>query len=422
MRASELLKKLKDGQLTSLLKTIYIEKIEYQIARYSEALESYIDYFGDKDVNIFSVPGKCELGGNNTDHQHGQVLAMATHLDSIAIVGKKDRQAKVIYNQLNINEIDTDNLAYNEAKTGTLESLITGVLFGLKQHSYKVGGFDAYIQSDIPRNVGLGSSANIEIMIGTIINHLYNNGSIEDMTIIQIGRFSNNVFYGKPSGLMNECVCCLGGFMKIDFKNLSKPVVKQLDIDLTNFNYALCVVNSNASRNNYSSEYNTIPDEMTKVAHYFKKDVLREVDYDTFIKNYKILRARVGDRAALRALHFFKEEKRVIQQEKALESGDFKTFLELVKKSGESSFKLLQNIYPMKDPMHQNMGTALVLTENFLEGDGITKVNGGGFSGTILTLVKKDRLEEYKKYMDTLFGKTACFVIHTRMQGAIKLM
>lgn len=422
MLASELLKQFKEGKLIALLKTLYIEHIDYQVARYSEALESYIDYFGDKDVSIFSVPGKCEIGGNNTDHQHGQVLATATHLDSIAIVSKKERQVKVIYNQLNINEIDTDSLAYNEAKTGTLESLITGVLYGLKEHGYQVGGYEAYIQSDIPRNVGLGSSANIEIMIATMINYLYNNGTIDEMAMIQIGRFANNEFYGKPSGLMNECVCCLGGFMKIDFKDLNKPEIKQLDIDLSNSGYALCVINSNASRSDFYTEYNTIPEEMTKVAHYFKKDVLREVNYEDFMKNYRLVRARVGDRAALRALHFFKEEERVMKQEKALEEGDFKTFLKYVKESGESSFKCQQNVYPSNDPMHQNMGTALVLTECFLNGDGMTKINGGGFSGTILTLIKKDRLEDYKAYMDKVFGKAPCFVIHTRKQGAIKVL
>lgn len=421
MLASEVIRKLKSGELTSLLQTIYIEKLEEQQKRYQEAIQSFMDYFGDQQIMIFSVPGKCEIGGNNTDHQHGHVLATATHLDSIAVVSKQERYAKVIYNQLNINGIDTENMKFSEAKKGSLESLITGVLYGLKEH-YHIGGFVAYIQSDIPRNVGLGSSANLEIMIGTIMNHLYNEGKIEKKELVHIGRYASDTFYDKKSGYMNECVCCFGGFIKIDFQDLDNPDIQKLDIDFSHFDYALCAVNTHTVRDDYVNEYNLIPEEMTKVAHFFKKEVLREVPYEDFVKNFRILRLRMGDRAALRALHFFKEEDRVIQQSEALESGDFQTFLDLVRKSNASSFECLQNIYSQGDGMHQNIGTAIALTENHLQDDGVAKINGGGFSGTILTFVKKEKLEDYLKFMDSLFGKNACYVIHSREQGAIRLL
>lgn len=422
MKASEVFKRLSNGEMISLLKEIYSEKIDEQILRYKDAVQSFIDYFGDQDIMIISVPGKCEIGGNHTDHQRGRVLASAIQLDSIAIIAKQERYAKVIYNEMSIKEIDTENIKYNLAKKGTMESLINGVLFGFHQKNYHIGGFNAYIQSDIPRNVGLGSSANFDIMIGSIINYLYNEGRIENKYLIQIGRFSTNTFYCKPSGLMNECVCCVGGFIKVDFKDPNSPDIHKLNVDFSNFAYTLCCVNSNVVRLDTTLDYDAVPAEMIEVANFFKKDVLREVSYDEFMKNYRIVRARVGDRPALRALHFFKEEERVLKQAEALEKGDFDTFLKLVRESGDSTFKALQNIYPQDNRRNQNIGTAIVLSENYLGDDGVVKVNGGGFSGTMLAFVKTSRLNDYVSYMDSVFGKGSCQVIHARSQGAIQLL
>ena len=422
MKASEVFKRLSNGEMISLLKEIYSEKIDEQILRYKDAVQSFIDYFGDQNIMIISVPGKCEIGGNHTDHQRGRVLASAIQLDSIAIIAKQERYAKVIYNEMSIKEIDTENIKYNLAKKGTMESLINGVLFGFHQKNYHIGGFNAYIQSNIPRNVGLGSSANFDIMIGSIINYLYNEGRIENKYLIQIGRFSTNTFYCKPSGLMNECVCCVGGFIKVDFKDPNSPDIHKLNVDFSNFDYTLCCVNSNVVRLDTTPDYDAVPAEMIKVANFFKKDVLREVSYDEFMKNYRIVRARVGDRPALRALHFFKEEERVLKQSEALEKGDFDTFLKLVRESGDSTFKALQNIYSQDNNRNQNIGTAIVLSENYLGDDGVVKVNGGGFSGTMLAFVKTSKLNDYVSYMDSVFGKGSCQVIHTRSQGAIQLL
>lgn len=422
MKASEVLKRLSNGEMISLLKEIYSEKIDEQILRYKDAVQSFIDYFGDQDIMIISVPGKCEIGGNHTDHQRGRVLASAIQLDSIAIIAKQERYAKVIYNEMSIKEIDTENIKYNVAKKGTMESLINGVLFGFHQKNYHIGGFNAYIRSNIPRNVGLGSSANFDIMIGTIINYLYNEGRIENKYLIQIGRFATNTFYCKPSGLMNECVCCVGGFIKVDFKDSNSPDIHKLNVNFSNFDYTLCCVNSNVVRLDTTPDYDAVPAEMIKVANFFKKDVLREVSYDEFMKNYRIVRARVGDRPALRALHFFKEEERVLKQSEALEKGDFDTFLKLVRESGGSTFKALQNIYPQDNRRNQNIGTAIVLSENYLGDDGVVKVNGGGFSGTMLAFVKTSKLNDYVAYIDSVFGKGSCQVIHTRSQGAIQLL
>lgn len=422
MKASEVFKRLSNGEMISLLKEIYSEKIDEQILRYKDAVQSFIDYFGDQDIMIISVPGKCEIGGNHTDHQRGRVLASAIQLDSIAIIAKQERYAKVIYNEMSIKEIDTENIKYNLAKKGTMESLINGVLFGFHQKNYHIGGFNAYIQSNIPRNVGLGSSANFDIMIGSIINYLYNEGRIENKYLIQIGRFATNTFYCKPSGLMNECVCCVGGFIKVDFKDPNSPDIHKLNVDFSNFAYTLCCVNSNVVRLDTTLDYDAVPAEMIEVANFFKKDVLREVSYDEFMKNYRIVRARVGDRPALRALHFFKEEERVLKQSEALEKGDFDTFLKLVRESGDSTFKALQNIYSQDNNRNQNIGTAIVLSENYLGDDGVVKVNGGGFSGTMLAFVKTSKLNDYVSYMDSVFGKGSCQVIHTRSQGAIQLL
>lgn len=422
MKASEVIKRLSSGEMISTLKEIYSEKLDEQILRYKDAVQSFIDYFGNQDIMIINIPGKCEIGGNHTDHQRGCVLASAIQLDSIGIVAKQERYAKVIYNEMSINEIDTKNIKYNEAKKGTMESLVDGVLFGLNQKNYHIGGFNAYIQCNIPRNVGLGTSANFDIMIGTIINHLYNEGQIENKYLIQIGRFATNTFYCKPSGLMNECVCCEGGFIKVDFKDSDSPDIYKLNTDFSNFNYTLCTVNSNLIRSDDTADYDAVPAEMIKVAHFFQKDVLREVSYDEFMKNYRIVRTRVGDRPALRALHFFKEEERVLKQTEALEKGEFEIFLQLVKESGNSTFKVLQNIYPQGSIRHQNVGTAIVLSEDYLGDDGVVKVNGGGFSGTILAFVKTNRLKDYVAYMDSILGKGSCYVIHSRKQGAIRLL
>ena len=259
-------------------------------------------------------------------------------------------------------------------------------------------------------------------MIGTIINYLYNEGRIENKYLIQIGRFATNTFYCKPSGLMNECVCCVGGFIKVDFKDSNSPDIHKLNVDFSNFDYTLCCVNSNVVRLDTTPDYDAVPAEMIKVANFFKKDVLREVSYDEFMKNYRIVRARVGDRPALRALHFFKEEERVLKQSEALEKGDFDTFLKLVRESGDSTFKALQNIYPQDNRRNQNIGTAIVLSENYLGDDGVVKVNGGGFSGTMLAFVKTTKLNDYVSYMDSVFGKGSCQVIHARSQGAIQLL
>lgn len=259
-------------------------------------------------------------------------------------------------------------------------------------------------------------------MIGTIINYLYNEGKIENKYLVQIGRFATNIFYCKPSGLMNECVCCVGGFIKVDFRDPNSPDIYKLNTDFSNFDYTLCCVNSNVCRSDNTIDYDAIPKEMIKVANFFKKDVLRDVSYDEFMENYRIVRARVGDRPALRALHFFKEEDRVLKQTEALEKGDFDTFLKLVRESGDSTFKALQNIYPQGSTRHQNIGTAIVLSENFLGEDGVVKVNGGGFSSTMIAFVKTNRINDYASYMDSIFGKGSCYIIHTREQGAIRLL
>ena len=218
------------------------------------------------------------------------------------------------------------------------------------------------------------------------------------------------------------CVCCVGGFIKVDFRDSNSPDIYKLNTDFSNFDYTLCCVNSNVYRSDSTMDYYAVPNEMIKVANFFKKDVLRDVSYDEFMKNYRMVRARVGDRPALRALHFFKEEDRVLKQSEALEKGDFDTFLRLVRESGDSTFKALQNIYQQESTRHQNIGTAIVLSENFLGEDGVVKVNGGGFSGTMLAFVKTSVINDYAAYMDSIFGKGSCYIIHAREQGAIRLL
>ena len=319
-------------------------------------------------------------------------------------------------------EVDIEDLEEKAFEEGTTIALIRGVAANLKERGYVIGGFEAYITSDVLIGAGLSSSAAFEVIIGTILSGLFNDMSISPVLIAQAGQFAENVYFGKPSGLMDQMACSVGGLIHIDFKNPEEPVVEKVPSDFEAYKYSLCIVDTKEFHDDLTEDYAEIPAEMKKVAAFFKKKVLREVDEEEFFQQIPGLRSVLGDRPVLRALHFFEEEKRVESQVHALRNGEFEEFLSLVKASGDSSFKYLQNIYTNRAVQKQAMSVALGVSESVLKKHGVSRVHGGGFAGTIQVFVENSFVEEYRNAMDKVFGAGSCHVLKVRQHGGIQVL
>ena len=389
-KATELINDLKNNKYDELLNDLYVDEslLEYQRNRYVAAVEKYISLYGDNEVEIYSAPGRSEVGGNHTDHQHGCVLAAAINLDAIAVVGKTEREIKILSDDFDIKAIDVNDLAVKQEEAGTSEALVRGVLAKLKELNYQIGGFNAFITSDVIMGAGLSSSAAFETIIGTILSGLYNDMTVDPVLIAQIGQYAENVYFGKPCGLMDQCASSVGSLINIDFKDIDKPVVRKVDVDFSKFEHSLCIVDTKGSHADLTDEYAAIPAEMKKIANYFNKEFLREVDEQEFFDNIAKVREIGNDRAVLRAIHLFTENKRVDLQVAALNAGDFDEFKRLIKASGDSSYKFLQNVYANSDVFNQSVSIGLAMSEKILGDNGVCRVHGGGFAGTIQAFVK----------------------------------
>lgn len=422
-KASLVIKEIQEGSYNDILKVVYIDenRIEKQPQRYVEAIEKFISLYGDQEIEIYSTPGRSEVSGNHTDHQNGEVLAAAINLDIIAVVSKND-VVKVLSDDYDLKPISLDDLSKNENEVGTSEGLMRGVLARFKELGYKIGGFNGYMTSDVLQGSGLSSSAAFEVMIGTILSGLYNEMKVDPVVIGQVGQYSENVYFGKPCGLMDQSACSVGSLIHIDFKDNSKPVVEKVDVEFSSFKHSLCIVDVHASHADLTDDYAAIPYEMKKVANYFNQEALREVDKDDFYLNLPKIREILGDRAVLRAMHLFEENKRVDQQVKALEEGDFDTFKKLIKESGDSSFKYLQNVYSSHDLTNQSVSIGLAISDISLGDKGVSRVHGGGFAGTIQAFVPNDIVSMYKKNMEHVFGEGACHVLKVRPYGGMKVL
>lgn len=421
----QIMEEMKAGKFKELLKDIYVDEgmISSQESRYVKALEQYIRIYGEHEVEIYSAPGRSEVGGNHTDHQHGMVLATSINLDAVAIVNKnEDSLVKVVSEGYGMIELSAEELEKNPAEESTSIGLIRGVLSGLKSRGYKVGGFNAYVTSDVLNGAGMSSSAAFETIIGTIISGLFNDMSISMVEIAQAGQFAENVFFGKPCGLMDQTACAVGGLIHIDFADPTKPVVEKVEVDFEAHKYSLCIVDTKGSHHDLTDDYAEIPEEMKLVADFFGKEFLREVDEKDFFANIAMLREKLGDRPVLRALHFFGDNARVAAQVKALNLGEFDKFLCMIKESGDSSFKYLQNIYTNKDVQTQSMSIALAVSEAVLGEHGACRVHGGGFAGTIQAFVANDYVETYRNALDKVFGEGACHVLKVRKYGGMKVL
>ena len=371
-------------------------------------------------VYHFSAPGRTEIGGNHTDHQHGCVIAAAVDMETTA---------EVTLNGTNIIRVDSEgykpveiglnDLSVKESEKNTTAALIRGVAAAFAQRGHKLAGFDAKVRSTVLPGSGLSSSAAFEVLIGRILNGLFADNAVSAIEIAQIGQYAENVYYGKPSGLMDQMASSVGGLVFIDFADPQNPVVEKVDYDFAHSGYTLCTIDSGADHADLTDEYAAMPIEMIKVAAFFGKEVLREVDEQEFYAKIAEIRKETGDRAVLRALHYYDENARVLEQAAAIRGGDLPAFFDAVNRSGESSWKLLQNVYAR--PTEEQMAMGIELSRRFLHGDGAQRVHGGGFAGTIQAYVPLDRLDDYKKLMEDAFGPGSCTALMVRPEGAVMM-
>ena len=423
MNTVELKKSFAGSQYDELLLDIYLDesKIEYQKGRYVKAIEKFEELYGEADVEIYSAPGRSEISGNHTDHQHGEVLAASINLDAIAIVKKND-VVRVVSDNYDMITIALDDIEKKDEEEGTTTSLIKGVLAGLKKRGNAIGGFDAYITSDVLIGAGLSSSAAFETAIGTIVSGLYNDMKVSAVDIAIIGQYAENVYFGKPCGLMDQMACSVGSLVHIDFADKENPFIDPVSVDFDKFGYSLCITDTKGSHADLTHEYAAVPQEMRAVAAILGKEVLHGTALEDLLKNADEIREKAGDRAFLRAMHFVTENVRVQNAVAALRTEDFDGFLKMIKASGDSSFKYLQNVYTNQNVVHQNVSVALAVSESVLGSNGVCRVHGGGFAGTIQAFVKNEAVKEYKETLDKVFGEGACAVLKVRKYGGMKVL
>ena len=414
--------KIENGQMDSVLVPLYGDKTEEKKLRLLRLLESFASRFGEeREVMLLSVPGRSELAGNHTDHNHGRVIASSIDLDMIAVASP--REDGVIhmdsegFEPLTVTPAMTEQP--DEALFGTSTSLVAGMVHGLRESGYAVGGFDAVATSDVLRGSGLSSSAAYEVMIGTILNHLYNDGKVDALTIAKLAQKAENVFFGKPCGLMDQCACAIGGIVALDFADPTSPVVDAIPFDLTAAGYALCIVDTGGNHADLTPDYAAVPAEMKAVAAALGKNVLRETDEAEVRAILPMLRRNFGDRAVLRTLHFFKENERVTDMQSALHDGRLEDYFAGVRASGRSSFCYLQNVYTTVNVKEQGLSLALCLCDELPTA--AHRVHGGGFAGTVQAYVAMNQVENFRQAMDAVFGVGACHVLHIRTVGAVRL-
>ena len=423
MIARELKKLLLEGGLSKYSK-LYSD-VEKQTKRMIDAIDTFTAKYGEhRDIAIFSVPGRSEIIGNHTDHNRGKVMAGAINRDIIAVASKNDdghiRFFSEGYPEDAVKVADVGSP--KNFKPFTSKALVAGLAAGFIDKGYKVGGFDAYSTTEVLKGSGLSSSAAFEVMVGNVLNHLYNDGTVDNKEIAKLSQFSENVYFGKPCGLMDQMACAVGGFVYIDFKDNKNPEVEPIRFSLADAGYALCIVNTGGSHANLNADYASVPAEMKAVAKLLGRDVLRGITESDLIAEASNIRKNVGDRAFLRAIHFVRENARVADAKDALRAENIRAFLDIILESGRSSFEYLQNVYTNQKPDEQGLSLALCLTDGYLSGKGSAyRVHGGGFAGTIQAFVRKEHLEGYVALINSVFGEGAAMPLDIRPLGAVKL-
>ena len=383
----------------------------------------FLAAFGRKPERYFSAPGRTEIGGNHTDHQRGRVLAAAVNLDTrAAVAANGTREVRILSKGYPLCVVSLDTLVPQQAEINTTPALVRGVCAKFAQLGCPVEGFDAYCESTVLPGSGLSSSAAFEVLIGAIVNGLFFDGRVSQPEIAQIGQYAENVFFGKPCGLMDQTASAVGNLVTIDFGDKDHPVIEPVDFDFGSCGHALCIIDSQASHADLTDEYAAIPGELKQVCAYFGKEVLTQVPEAEFYAAIPALRKCCPDRAILRAIHIYQDNARVPQQVQALREGDFDKFLSLVKQSGHSSYMYLQNVIPAGYIEHQDVAVALALCEHYLQGRGAYRVHGGGFAGTVQAFVPFDLLESFRQGLDAALGEGACHVLSIRPQGGVEMV
>ena len=417
---------LDENKLQNALQVVYGKEkavLDSQIVRYNLLISKHKEQFGDKELHLFSSPGRTELGGNHTDHDHGLVLAASVNIDSIAVCSRNNNNIVTIFSEGHDKPfiVKLNDLISKKEEEGTTNALIRGIAYRFAELGFSIGGFNAFMTSEVFIGSGLSSSASIEVIIGTVFNALYNGNEISSAQIALAGQYAENKFFGKPCGLMDQMACAVGGIIAIDFENSESPIVEKVDFNFESSGYKLIVVNTGGSHEDLTNDYSSIPKEMKSVANSLGKEVCRDIQIDNLLLKIKELRSDVGDRAILRAMHYLEENERVTKQVEALSKNDFKKYLELVTHSGNSSFKWLQNIYSPKNVYEQGVSLALAITERYIDGiqQGACRIQGGGFAGTIQVFLPDESVSDYIKLIDTVFGTGSAKILTIRSEGAV---
>ncbi|MFR2486646.1 MAG: galactokinase [Hungatella sp.] len=423
MKVCDTIQMLESEKSRKLMTALYGEAaVDANIERYQNLVKSFQKKFAEEDVTLFSSPGRTEISGNHTDHNHGKVLAGSINLDCVGVAAKNNSSKVHIisetFNQSFI--IDLNDLSPSDKKAGTID-LVKGLLQGFKESGYEVGGFNAYITSNVISAAGVSSSASFEMLLCSILNTFFNEGRMDTVAYAHIGKYSENVYWDKASGLLDQMACAVGGLITIDFLEPASPVVEKIDFDFSSQNHSLIIVNTGKGHADLSADYSSVPIEMKKVAEFFGKEVCAEITEEEVIGHLAEVREYAGDRSVLRALHFFEENKRVEAEVKALKEGRFSDFLNNITASGNSSWKWLQNCFTNSAYQEQGITVALALTELFIAGKqrGACRVHGGGFAGGIMAMLPNDLVEEYVAYIEKALGEGNAYRMSIRPYGAI---
>ncbi len=411
------------GSFDARLSRLYGSDTEKARARFLHITHLFEEKFGDReDIRFFSAPGRTEVCGNHTDHNHGQVLAAAINLDAVACAVKTDEHFIRVYSENYPGDIIDINILEPQVKeVEKSASLVRGVAARFKELGYNIGGIDCVTVNNVLKGSGMSSSASFEVLVGTMLNYLYNDGKISPVEIAQIAQFAENKFFGKPCGLMDQMACSVGSFVQIDFCDPANPVITPVEFDFASCGHSLCIVDTRADHADLTDDYAAIRREMEAVAGYFGKSCLREITEEAVLSNVAGIKEKLGERPLLRAIHFFEDNKRVEKEAEALKNGDFETFKAMTIASGYSSYMYNQNVFSSSAPLSQPVSLALAVSEVILKGKGAWRVHGGGFAGTIQAFVPDCLLQEYKNSMEAIFGEGSCYILAIRPFGGTEV-
>ena len=417
---------LSDGVHAARLASLYCcspAETASEAARYTAVLDGLEKTFGSHaEAGLYSAPGRTEIGGNHTDHQHGRVLAGSVNIDMIAAAAPNDKnQLRVQSEGYDLCVIDLNDLEARKEEENTTAALLRGECAAFTQRGAKLAGLDVYVSSNVPKGSGVSSSAAFEVLIGVILNDCFMTEKVSPIAIAQIGQWAENVYFGKPCGLMDQMASSVGNIITIDFADPAHPDVEPVAVDFSKAGLALCILDSCADHADLTDEYAAVPAECRAVAAVCGGEVLRDVPFDTFLAKLPECRKQCGDRAVLRAFHIYADNDRVAKQVAALREGDFDTFLSLVTESGDSSWEYLQNVIPAGYKEHQEMGVTIAAAKHYLNGKGAVRVHGGGFAGTAQAFVPVEMLADFKAHMEAILGEGRCHVLSIRPEGGAVL-